>query len=405
MQELAWIIFLKSINTYNTVTCLKYIDEGEFTLKDCYTNIRGLILQFNGKLIKKIKNLKKKYQYETIKDIYSYNTLEDSENETNGKLLYPINQEIGEIGKIGESCIKDDCSLVSGSLAQGNYGNCWFNSALNALLLGEYSRILLLNKLKDYLLTNKIELTPESKDSCPLLNEKSIMEIVYRTLYLNNFNVDPDYLNSVRFKERIISSKIELLNPLKAYTINELTKKGIKSKNISLKTGGKHRIALETLLEKLNISYSSYSNKKENLHPDVLMLKNGYNKVIQKTIMIENVKYHLNHIAIKTKRFGITNTHSVVLVNCNNKLHYVNSHFNTPISDVIDFDESINLNEVKNKNIYTKNKASYYENPIIKVSIELLCYIRENNLKCVSFGKKHDTIEDDFKYLQKLKSC
>ena len=95
----------------------------------------------------------------------------------------------------------------------------------------------------------------------------------------------------------------------------------------------------------------------------------------------------------------------MVLVNCNNKLHYVNSHFNTPISDVIDFDESINLKKVKNKNIYTKNKASYYENPIIKVSIELLCYVRENNLKCVSFGKKHDTIEDDFKYLQKLKSC
>ena len=77
MQELAWIIFLKSINTYNTVTCLKYFDEGEFTLKDCYINTRGVILRFNGKLIKKIENLKKKYQYETIKDIYSYNTLED----------------------------------------------------------------------------------------------------------------------------------------------------------------------------------------------------------------------------------------------------------------------------------------------------------------------------------------
>jgi hypothetical protein len=315
-----------------------------------------------------------------------------------------------------EDCIKDNCSISSGALDQGNYGNCWFNAALNSLLLGEYSRILVLDKLKKYLLTNKINPVHYSGESCPLINKKSIMDIIYSTLYLNKFNIDTDYLNSVRFNERILKSRNELLTPLKKYTIDELAKKGIISKQIYIPHGAQSSIGTDRLFDVLGIDYSYVKN---NEYPVIII--NKIPRAINESITIDGVRYFLNNIALSIRQSK--GGHAISLVVCNKKIHYVNSWFGTIKKDILEFTNGIiTTDQIKNKDLYLNDDRlfEYLKVPeedremtydfikeiYKKIKIDYLVYIRENDLKCTSFGKKRKNSDldksRDLEYLQSL---
>jgi hypothetical protein len=150
-------------------------------------------------------------------------------------------------------CIPNTCDKIDFFLTQGRgYGTCWFVSSLNALLLGQYSRIFLFNLLKEYAKTHKIELIDD--DSCPLFNEKSLMEIIYKIIYLN-YGINPDYLNDIRLNEKIVN-KNELWNPIRKVLQNEFIKQDRKIPTfLNIKTGGKPKNALQMIFKKLNINY------------------------------------------------------------------------------------------------------------------------------------------------------
>ena len=110
-------------------------------------------------------------------------------------------------------------------------GSCWFNSTINGFLLSEYSRILFLQKLKEYLKTHKITL---DKTKCPLLNKGGIYHIIYNVLYLNN---KPDlYVSSYLEKSR--------------------KEHGISSLNINVEEDGGRQIdAVTKILDILSFKY------------------------------------------------------------------------------------------------------------------------------------------------------
>jgi hypothetical protein len=92
--------------------------------------------------------------------------------------------------QFGNKLILDNCEKAKYGIEQIK-GTCWFNATINGLLLGEYSRILLLKSLDEYLENNKIEII---ENSCPLLNKHGIYQIIYNMVKLNT---KPDRYSSI----------------------------------------------------------------------------------------------------------------------------------------------------------------------------------------------------------------
>jgi len=150
--------------------------------------------------------------------------------------------------------IKDNCENGLIGIQQVG-GTCWFNSIINTLLLGEYSRVLLIKKLNEYLKTNNITINP---DSCPMLNKGGIFQIIYRLLYEkeNPWSALPEKLRNIQTKEKF-------------YGID----------NTTLDSGGHTINAIKRIFDKIGVSYyiSELSDKKVEGAYSSMNMKTGFN--------------------------------------------------------------------------------------------------------------------------------
>jgi hypothetical protein len=346
------------------------------------------------------------------------------------------------------TCINDNCEIASGALSQGEFGNCWFNAALNCLLLGQYSRPFLLNKLKDYIKTHKIDIINLKDDSCPLMSEKNIMEVLYKTLHLNNFDIDGARLDRIRLNADIYDNKNEKFNSWKRIIKKNFDNRAIeiinnyndplyKSKlekvdkinnKIKIIDGGTDIKGIEKILDKVGINYDtitiplpkigdissasemseylkSFKNKitsKDfrlidffnigyyNYRESVIDMLKDY-KILSK-INVNGVIYYLNTIHLSVKVDG-GSRHAVALFVCNGYLHYTNSWHNYSTKKVFKLDNNLTYKDITNHDIY--NNIEKNPNKIFKdIFISSFVYVKENNLSCTSkFGKGCSDLE------------
>ena len=158
-------------------------------------------------------------------------------------------------------------------------GTCWFNSVINSLLLGEYSRKLLIDNLKKYLEKNNIDI---SYDSCPLMNKHGLYQIIYNSLILND---KPNISNSSKLEKAQRQHKIfASSNPF--------------SKSEPKIEGGYQIDAFEHILKILDISfrvkecknYTCLPKIKNESKPDILIFNGCWMENLEE-INLQRIKY------------------------------------------------------------------------------------------------------------------
>jgi hypothetical protein len=362
-----------------------------------------------------------------------YKNKQDAQNDINGEIIFPI--ENSYINPIKDNCIINNCDKVLGILKQGRYKNCWFNSGLNALLVGQYSRIILLNLLKGYSYKKNINLDSES---CPLLNKENLYEILYKTLYLNNYNINDSHLNKIRYDESI-HVKNERWNQAKKIVREKLIEKGKNPEVVPIKHGGSSIGALKLIFKKLNLDYDyvqipilppkeinfdynhfdlSYLDKcyinvndkfskyyyidddnsgfniDHKFNKQFLLIntygitmnfyEETFDNIIYEKITLNDNTYFLNSIFLGHRDDDVPGGHATAISICDGKFNFINSWNEYLIKNL-----PFSLEDLTFKDIVTfdYNKIQPNKKLLRKNHISGFLYVKENNLTCSSFGR------------------
>ena len=297
------------------------------------------------------------------------------------EILNPItNRCVKKNGKIGQKILSNMQCIPMG--IKQNTGTCWFNSALNGLLLSEHGSLV----LKQVLMSELRLLSPEDAqyvynslsddDTCPLhLNRLYIFRYFVRLFCLQPMSYDKNHAIDIMRKMNINEKPLwvveggypqsaiqQILSFLFKRQLRMLHYAPLKTINNNINTRGS---VVDTTF--IVFKNSTLENP---------LYKGGFSlDIVHKTILVNNVEFVLDHasIIVGLKTFG---QHSIAGYSCNGKYMIYDAN----IYWKIDQDWTIGNVNVKNDKSFIDYVTNVYNTSIQSVEYGYICYVRKDRI-------------------------